>query len=196
MRRIALAALLALLCLGEMSANAAQIRTRFLFRQPDASAPPPIPPPSDESEAPLAAELAWRSLAMRDENGLIPVGAIYLANLFRRQQLLNLIPVGGLAVGAKGTPHTLSYLSPASWSTRGPQNVGGRTRSLLIDSNNPNTMYAGAVSGGVWKTTNGCSTWTPLTDFMSNIAIMTMVFDPTVSNHSVIYAGTGDPLAH
>ena len=53
-------------------------------------------------------------------------------------------------------------------------------------------MYAGAVSGGIWKTTNGGSTWTPLNDFMSNIAIMTMAFDPSVANRSVIYAGTGE----
>lgn len=167
--------------------------TRFLFRQPDASAPPPIPPTPAEPEAPLEEELRWRALAMRDEHGVIPVGAIYLANLFRRQQLLNLVPVSGLSLERR-TPTLNSFLTSGSWTSRGPQNVGGRTRSLLIDPNNPSTMYAGAVSGGIWKTTDGGATWHPQNDFMANLAIMTMAFDPTVANRSVIYAGTGESV--
>jgi photosystem II stability/assembly factor-like uncharacterized protein len=197
MRRI-LSFLPLLLCFLATSAYADSTQTRFLFRQPDASSSPPISSPPAEAATALDKKLAWRSLAMRDENGRIPVGALYLANLFRRQQLLHLRGVGAVGVSAKISSHAVPYVSPTyyvsptSWTSRGPQNVGGRTRSLLIDPNNPNTMYAGAVSGGVWKSTNGGSTWTPLTDFMSNIAIMTMVFDPTSPSRSVIYAGTGE----
>lgn len=184
-----------LLLLGAKAAVAASPpgSTRFLFRQPNASAPPPIPQPS-QPEAPLDQELAWRSLAMRDEHGRIPVGAIYLANLFRRQQLLNLPPVppvGGLSIGRK-TPHTASIVNTGSWTSRGPQNVGGRTRAFLIDPNTPSTMYAGAVSGGIWKSTDGGTTWQFQSNSMSNLAIMTMAFDPSVADRSVIYAGTGE----
>jgi photosystem II stability/assembly factor-like uncharacterized protein len=43
-----------------------------------------------------------------------------------------------------------------TWSERGPLDVGGRTRAIMIDPNDPtrNTIWAGAVSGGLWKTTN------------------------------------------
>jgi hypothetical protein len=167
--------------------NAASMRrvTRFLFRQPDATTPPPIVAPS-EPESPLDQGLDWRTIAMRDENGVIPVGAAYLANVFRRQQLSTIVvPVGSLSLHPSPI-HATSILSPSSWTSRGPQNVGGRTRSLLINPNSPNTMYAGAVDGGVWKTTDSGTTWTQLTDFMSNIAITSIAFDRTVADRSVI----------
>lgn len=42
------------------------------------------------------------------------------------------------------------------WSERGPLDVGGRTRAIMIDPNDPSgqTIWAGSVSGGLWKTTN------------------------------------------
>src|SRR4030095_11346192 len=72
----------------------------------------------------------------------------------------------------------------------GPGNVGGRTRALLIDPVNPDVMYAAAVAGGIWKTTNGGSSWLPLNDFLANIAVTCLVLDP--SNPNIIYAGTGE----
>lgn len=42
----------------------------------------------------------------------------------------------------------------------GPFNVGGRTRALVLDSRDENVMIAGGVSGGIWKTTNGGTSWT------------------------------------
>jgi hypothetical protein len=51
-------------------------------------------------------------------------------------------------------------------------------------------MYAGAASGGVWKTTDGGASWTPLTDLMANIAVSALAMDPT--NANVLYAGTGE----
>lgn len=41
-----------------------------------------------------------------------------------------------------------------AWQERGPNNVGGRTRAIMIDPNDPSgkTIWAGSVSGGLWKT--------------------------------------------
>ncbi|HKP82310.1 MAG TPA: Ig-like domain-containing protein [Pyrinomonadaceae bacterium] len=86
---------------------------------------------------------------------------------------------GGSTNGALGT-----------WQSIGPGNVGGRTRALLIDPVNPDVMYAAAVAGGIWKTTNGGDSWAPLNDFLANIAVSCMAFDPADSN--TIYAGTGE----
>ena len=43
-----------------------------------------------------------------------------------------------------------------TWQERGPTNVGGRTRTIMIDPNDPTkkTIWAGSVSGGLWKTNN------------------------------------------
>jgi hypothetical protein len=77
-----------------------------------------------------------------------------------------------------------------TWSWLGPGNVGGRTRALVINPNNPNVIYAGAVGGGVWKTTDGGASWAPLSDLFPNIAVTALVMDP--ANPSVLYAGTGE----
>ena len=44
----------------------------------------------------------------------------------------------------------------------GPGNIGGRTRALLIDPTNVNTMYARGVAAGVWKSTNAGASWSAL----------------------------------
>ena len=81
------------------------------------------------------------------------------------------------------------------WIERGPANVSGRTRAIVVDPDDPeyNTWFAGAVSGGIWKTTDAGQSWTHLTLTLPNLAIGTMVMAP--SNHDVMYAGTGEGLA-
>lgn len=76
------------------------------------------------------------------------------------------------------------------WTAVGPGNVGGRIRSLVIDPGAPATMYAGGVAGGVWKTVNSGTTWTPLTDLLPNLAVCSLAMAP--GNSSVLYAGTGE----
>lgn len=77
-----------------------------------------------------------------------------------------------------------------TWVPLGPGNIGGRTRALLIDPGNPSVMYAAGVAGGIWKTTNGGTTWAPKADLLANIAVSSLAMDP--SNSSVLYAGTGE----
>ncbi len=82
-----------------------------------------------------------------------------------------------------------------SWTALGPGNIGGRTRALLVHPTTPATMYAAGVAGGIWKTTNGGTTWNPLDDFMANLAVCSMVFERQGSasvNPATIYAGTGE----
>ena len=92
---------------------------------------------------------------------------------------------GGAGDGSASTGGALG-----TWQSLGPGNVGGRTRVLLIDPTNADVMYAAAVAGGIWKTTNGGNSWAPLDDFLANIAVTCMAFDP--SNSNTIYAGTGE----
>jgi len=77
-----------------------------------------------------------------------------------------------------------------AWKQLGPGNIGGRTRSFAIHPNDPNIIWAGAVGGGVWKTTDGGASWNPLTDLLPSIGISSLALDP--KNPDTIYAGTGE----
>lgn len=81
------------------------------------------------------------------------------------------------------------------WSERGPGNVGGRTRAILVDPDDPNmnTWWAGSVSGGLWKTTDGGYKWKPLTDHLPNLSVSCLAM--AESNHDIIYMGTGEGMA-
>ena len=86
-------------------------------------------------------------------------------------------------------------VSSLNWQERGPDNVGGRTRAILFDQNDPtqNTVFAAGVSGGLWKTTNIKSTnpnWKAINDFFENIAITCIIQDP--ANSAIMYFGTGE----
>lgn len=77
-----------------------------------------------------------------------------------------------------------------SWTSLGPGNVGGRTRAIIIHPTVPTTIYAAGVAGGVWKTTNGGTTWLPVSDLISNLAVNSLAMDST--NPNTLYAGTGE----
>ena len=77
-----------------------------------------------------------------------------------------------------------------AWQQLGPGNIGGRTRTLVIHPANPNIMYIGGVSGGVWKSTNGGGKWVALDDLMANLAVTTLVMHP--GKPWILYAGTGE----
>ena len=72
----------------------------------------------------------------------------------------------------------------------GSPNVSGRVTALVVDATNASVLYAGGADGGVWKTTNGGTSWSPLTDDQVSLAIGAIAIDP--SNHNIIYAGTGE----
>lgn len=77
-----------------------------------------------------------------------------------------------------------------TWNNLGPGNIGGRTRALVIDPSSPDTIYAAGVAGGIWKTTNGGTSWTPQDDFMANLAVTSIEMD--TANNQILYAGTGE----
>lgn len=82
-----------------------------------------------------------------------------------------------------------------TWTERGPNNVGGRTRAILVDRRDAsgNTVLAASVSGGLFRTTNFTNptpTWTIINDFLPNLAISSLVQDN--ANPNIMYAGTGE----
>lgn len=110
----------------------------------------------------------------------------------------NAMPAADLS-GAGG-PKTMS----GKWSFIGPKNmdvpyrtyygvrpIAGRINALAYDPNNANTLYAGAGNGGVFRSTDGGTTWSTLnTDTWDYLTVSSLAIDPANSN--VIYVGTGD----
>ena len=125
--------------------------------------------------------LQYRLQALRDENGDIPPFAVSRAWAQRQAMVAALRP---------GDPPDIAGITPGSWAWRGPGNIGGRIRSLVIHPTTPTTMFAGGVDGGIWKSTNGGVTWAPVNDFLANIAVSSIVFQP--GNPAIMYAGTGE----
>lgn len=72
----------------------------------------------------------------------------------------------------------------------GPALTSGRIGDLAIDPRNPSTWYAAVASGGVWKTINAGTTWTPIFDKQGSYSIGCVVIDP--KDPLVIWVGTGE----
>src|SRR6202142_517048 len=71
----------------------------------------------------------------------------------------------------------------------GPQ-VGNRVASIAGVPGDPSTYYAGAASGGVWKSMDGGNNWSPIFDDQPVQAIGALAVAP--SDHTVVWAGTGE----
>jgi photosystem II stability/assembly factor-like uncharacterized protein len=91
----------------------------------------------------------------------------------------------------KARAMTMSSLAAVGqWEQRGPLNVGGRVADLIGDPLDASKFYVGAASGGVWKTTDGGATFTPIFDNHGSLSIGALAIDPRDSN--VLYVGTGE----
>ena len=78
------------------------------------------------------------------------------------------------------------------YKSHGPGDVGGRTRSIVVDSRdaNANTWFAGSVGGGIWKTADAGQTWVHKTEGLSALSISDI--KQSESNSSIFYAATGE----
>ena len=81
-----------------------------------------------------------------------------------------------------------------AWIERGPDNVGGRTRALMFDPNDATneTVFAGGVSGGLWKNTkiSDANTKWVRVGIPENLAVSSIAVDPNDSK--TFYVGTGE----
>ena len=82
----------------------------------------------------------------------------------------------------------LQKANAISWTAVGPGNIGGRIRSIIINPSNSSIIIIGSVAGGIWKTTNGGTTWSAKLDSQDPISIGSMV----LVGASTVYAGTGE----
>ena len=77
------------------------------------------------------------------------------------------------------------------WRNIGPAIMGGRIDDVAAIESDPDIIYVGAATGGVWKTTNGGTTWTPIFDDYGTTSIGDLAIAP--SNPDIVWVGTGEP---
>ncbi len=81
-------------------------------------------------------------------------------------------------------------LSNFSFRSIGPALMSGRIADIAIVQDDPSVWYVAVGSGGVWKTVNSGTTWTPIFDRQTSYSIGSVTIDP--SNSNVIWVGTGE----
>jgi photosystem II stability/assembly factor-like uncharacterized protein len=79
-----------------------------------------------------------------------------------------------------------------NWVERGPANVAGRTRTIVVDASDSlnNTWLIGTAGGGIWKTINAGGEWKKVSPDLPNLSIVTI--SQSVTNPNVLYAGSGE----
>ncbi|MBX7154783.1 MAG: T9SS type A sorting domain-containing protein [Bacteriodetes bacterium] len=96
-----------------------------------------------------------------------------------------------LAMWSTQTADTLLHL-PTTWENTGIEKTGGRTRSLAMDVGNENILLAGAVGGGVWRTTNSGTSWVKTTANSELHSVSSIAQDKRMGKRDVWYYGTGE----
>ncbi|GAA3935425.1 hypothetical protein GCM10022406_19720 [Hymenobacter algoricola] len=141
----------------------------------------------DKEDRPDRPDLAMErevALTMDLATGTVPRERLIAAHAYT-QRLLN----------ERGARLPVGSLGQTSWTERGPNNVAGRIRAMVVDPTDAtgNTLWAGAAGGGLWKTTNATATsptWTTVDNFFATLAVTAISFDPR--NPNVMYFGTGE----
>ncbi len=72
----------------------------------------------------------------------------------------------------------------------GPAVTGGRVNAFAVDPSDRSKYYVAVASGGVWKTVNGGTTFTPVFDNEGSFSIGAIALDP--KNSATVWVGTGE----
>jgi hypothetical protein len=78
------------------------------------------------------------------------------------------------------------------WLSRGPYNIGGRTRAIAMDVNDETRLIAGATTGGVWLSEDAGQSWTRVTGPMHFPPVSCIVQDKRPGKTHIWYYGTGE----
>ncbi len=89
-------------------------------------------------------------------------------------------------------PSPLAKSAALNWQSRGPWNVGGRTRAFGIDVSNENNLVAGSCSGGMWRSKDGGTTWSMTTPSTQYQSVSCLSQDTRAGHTNVWYYGTGE----
>jgi photosystem II stability/assembly factor-like uncharacterized protein len=99
--------------------------------------------------------------------------------------------VPGAPASPADQPNPTDKLKNLEFREIGPAVMGGRIDDFAVVESNPNIVFVGVASGGVWKTTNNGTTWQAIFDKESVSTIGDIAIAP--SDPSVVWVGTGEP---
>lgn len=128
----------------------------------------------------------WQYFAERamDETGKLKSPEFYYHELQNYNARIN-----DEGFAARTVIGTWEEMGPNYWNATSGYNPGvGRVTSLAFENGNLNHIIVGSQTGGVWKTLNGGSTWTVLTDNLANMDVYSLAIDPL--NSTTYYWGT------
>lgn len=89
--------------------------------------------------------------------------------------------------------HESAPTREAQWELAGPTNIGGRITDIAVHPDQPATIYLGAASGGILKSTDGGLSWMQVFNGSPVVSIGALAIDP--NNADVLFAGTGEANA-
>ena len=88
---------------------------------------------------------------------------------------------------------TSEVLSGLGFRNVGPGLMSGRISDIAIHPKNRSLWYVAVGSGGVWKTENAGTTWTPIFDGQASYSIGCLTLDP--NSPDVVWVGTGENVS-
>src|SRR5881396_828267 len=95
----------------------------------------------------------------------------------------------GQPAGEAG-PVTTEQLRALSWRSIGPANMGGRVSEIVLVPGKPSQFFAGTGTGGLFKTVNGGTTFSPVFDDQPVLSIGSLAIAP--SDSKIVYVGSGE----
>src|SRR5881296_4709164 len=104
--------------------------------------------------------------------------------------LLTTVAVAQRGGGGGAQQESAGPFGALRWRSLGPAR-GGRSIAVAGSVSRPNEYYMGATGGGLWKTTDGGTTWRPVTDGLIHSSSIGAV-GVSPSNPDVVYIGTGE----
>ncbi|WP_296314467.1 VPS10 domain-containing protein [Winogradskyella sp. UBA3174] len=128
----------------------------------------------------------WQYFAERamDETGKLKSPEFYYNELQNYNSQIN-----SEGITPKTIVGTWEEMGPTYWDATSGYNPGvGRVTSVAIEEGNLNHIIVGSQTGGVWRSLDGGTSWTVLTDNLANIDVYALAIDPL--NSSTYYWGS------
>ena len=117
----------------------------------------------------------YQALQDMDENGMLKSPQFYFEELENYNAYIN----QSSNALARTTTGNWEEMGPTSWNQTSGWNPGvGRVTSISVDASNDDHIIIGGETGGVWRTVDGGTNWTVLTDNLSNLSVYALAIDP------------------
>jgi hypothetical protein len=127
------------------------------------------------------AKKKWETMRYADPaTGAIPANAKALDRAFIFENFRN-------NAAAK-----MGFADTVAWRSRGPWNVGGRTRAFAIDATDEQVYIAGGVSGGLWRSVDAGNSWARVGSTLIHPGVVSIAQDRRPGFTNIWYALSGE----